>query len=179
MLNQGKKFLFAATLSLACAGAVFASGYDDCQKAIRDQVHQNNSKVEKVVFHSDSESNENKSRSETVYKGEGEFQRHTGKWEKFAWECSFNTQRDVVNSAHYSVQTYPDAGSPVPALKDLVGARGGQAEGDLKRRGYHWKKSDGAYSYWVEDSTNYCVTIRTDDGRYKSIVYAMEIDCKK
>lgn len=66
----------------------------------------------------------------------------------------------------------PTAGTTVSRLRDLVGARAGQAENAIKQRGYRYVKTDdGGYSYWLEGRTNYCVTIRTDEGRYQSIVY--------
>jgi len=73
------------------------------------------------------------------------------------------------------------AQEPVDALSDLVGAKGGQAEGEVKSRGYTWvntDKSAGVYSYWTEDSTGKCVTIHVEDGRYQSIVYAPKSDCE-
>lgn len=70
----------------------------------------------------------------------------------------------------------PDAGTTVPQLRDLVGARAGQAENAIRQRGYRFIKTDppsgdAVYSYWLESRTNYCVTIRTEQGRYQSIVY--------
>jgi len=73
-------------------------------------------------------------------------------------------------------------GQSVPALSDLVGAKAGQAEGDLQRRGYTYVKAtqqaDSAYSNWRENSTGNCVAIRTTDGRYAAIVYAPKSDCQ-
>ena len=74
------------------------------------------------------------------------------------------------------------AQDPAEGLSDLVGAKAGQAEMGLKQRGYTYvktdKSGDSSYSYWTENSTGKCVTIRTADGRYQSIVYAPEFDCK-
>jgi hypothetical protein len=74
----------------------------------------------------------------------------------------------------------PSAGTPVRRLSDLVGARAGQAEFAVKQRGYRFVKgAGGGYTYWLEGRTNYCVTIRTDRGRYASIVYAGgSFDCQ-
>ncbi|MDF5709326.1 MAG: hypothetical protein PUP90_17080 [Nostoc sp. S4] len=74
----------------------------------------------------------------------------------------------------------PEAGTTVPQLSDLVGARAGQAENTVKQRGYRWVKSDDSgYSYWLEGKTDYCVTIKTDQGRYQSIIYAGgPVDCQ-
>ena len=67
-------------------------------------------------------------------------------------------------------------------LRDLVGQRGGEAEDQLQERGYKLKgssKSGGAvYSNWKEHSTGRCVTVRSVNGLYKSIVYSTDYDCK-
>lgn len=75
----------------------------------------------------------------------------------------------------------PNVGTTVPRLRDLVGARAGQAENAIRQRGYRFVKADeGGYTYWLEGRTNYCVTIRTDEGRYQSIAYTGgSADCKK
>lgn len=74
------------------------------------------------------------------------------------------------------------AGDPVPALQDLVGARGGSAEDALRSRGYTWarteKSGNDSYSYWRENENGQCVVVRTADGRYQSIAYATDFDCK-
>jgi hypothetical protein len=74
-------------------------------------------------------------------------------------------------------------GQSVPELSDLVGARGGQAEGTLQQRGYVFIKAtqqaDSAYSNWKSSKTGNCVAIRTTDGRYAAIVYAPASDCNR
>ena len=71
--------------------------------------------------------------------------------------------------------------TPYP-LRDLVGARAGQAEGEVRARGYRFinssKGADSIYANWEEASTGKCVTIRTFDGRYESIMYVPEFDCR-
>jgi hypothetical protein len=73
------------------------------------------------------------------------------------------------------------AGDTAPDLADLVGARAGQAESDLQRRGYVYTKGstsgDSKYGNWYNQRTGECVTIRTADGRYQSIVQAPPFDC--
>ena len=73
------------------------------------------------------------------------------------------------------------AQEPVPGLQDLIGARGGDGEYQMERRGYTFvrteKSDDSAYSYWQESENGQCVTIRTHDGRYASVVYAPSSDC--
>jgi len=79
------------------------------------------------------------------------------------------------NSGTTATGSAPEVGTSVDRLSDLVGARAGQAENTIKQRGYQFLRAEpsgGAmYSYWREDKTNYCVIIRTADGRYESIVY--------
>lgn len=76
-----------------------------------------------------------------------------------------------------------NAQETVDGLSDLVGARAGQAENMVTQRGYTWvktNKEDGSsYSYWTESGSNRCVVIRTSDGRYQSIVYSPDSDCKE
>jgi hypothetical protein len=70
----------------------------------------------------------------------------------------------------------------VPGLQDLIGARGGDGEYQMEQRGYTWvrtEKSGGdAYSYWRENENGQCVVVRTSDGRYASIAYAPDFDCR-
>jgi len=75
------------------------------------------------------------------------------------------------------------AGMPVPALQDLVGARGSDGEMALRNRGYTWvgtdKSGGDAYSYWRENENGQCVVVRTNNGRYASIAYSTDFDCKQ
>jgi hypothetical protein len=88
------------------------------------------------------------------------------------WDTSANRQNSGNRNGRAAAGRQPEAGTTVPRLSDLVGARAGQAENAVKKRGYRWVKSDDSgYSYWLEGKTNYCVTIQTDQGRYQSIVY--------
>lgn len=68
-------------------------------------------------------------------------------------------------------------------LEDLVGARGGQAEGELQRRGYGFirgeKSEDRSYTYWWNEDRRQCVTITTREGRYASIQPTLPPDCRK
>jgi hypothetical protein len=80
---------------------------------------------------------------------------------------------------HHSSGQYGDT----PAnLRDLLGQRGGQAEHQLLQRGYklkgNSKSGDSSYSNWKEHSTGRCVTVRTVNGQYESIVYAPEYVCQ-
>lgn len=65
-------------------------------------------------------------------------------------------------------------------LHDLVGAKGSSGEAELEKRGYKYVsgKKSGASSYtnWVKNS--HCVTVRTADGRYTTILDAPMSECK-
>lgn len=71
----------------------------------------------------------------------------------------------------------------VPNLQDLIGVKGRDAEGQMERRGYSWVRTDksdnSAYSYWRDNRSGRCVTVRTTQGRYASIVYTSNFDCKQ
>lgn len=65
-------------------------------------------------------------------------------------------------------------------LSDLVGARAGQSEGELGRRGYQATDrsevvGDGRLTYWRRGDE--CVGILTRDGRYASINQAGRSEC--
>lgn len=68
-------------------------------------------------------------------------------------------------------------------LADMVGARAGQAEGELQRRGYRnvrgEKGDDRSYTYWWNADRRQCATIATMNGRYDSITATPAPDCGK
>lgn len=70
-----------------------------------------------------------------------------------------------------------------PALEDLVGAKAGQAQGDLESRGYTHKNTvtwdGGKTAYYVENKTGYCVEVGTVEGRFSTIVYNSSDRCAK
>jgi hypothetical protein len=71
-------------------------------------------------------------------------------------------------------------GSGAAALQDLLGARASSGEMQMENRGYEYvkgEKSGGmAFSNWVKGS--HCVTIRTENGHYTSIVDVTMLDCE-
>ena len=74
----------------------------------------------------------------------------------------------------------PAAAQTPGRLSDLVGARAGQAEGELGRRGYQVTDrsevvGDGRLTYWRRGDE--CVAIMTRDGRYQSINQAGRSEC--
>lgn len=66
-------------------------------------------------------------------------------------------------------------------LEDLIGARAGQAEAEVQRRGYSnvrgEKGDDRSYTYWWDADRRQCVTIATMNGRYNSITATNAPDC--
>ena len=68
-------------------------------------------------------------------------------------------------------------------LEDMVGARAGQAEAQVQRRGYASIRAeqgdDRAYSYWWNADRRQCVVIATMQGRYASIQPTTPPDCRK
>jgi hypothetical protein len=65
----------------------------------------------------------------------------------------------------------------------MVGARAGQAEGELQRRGYRYsggqQGDDRSYSNWWNADRRQCVTIATMNGRYNSITPTTGPDCRQ
>lgn len=78
----------------------------------------------------------------------------------------------------------PAAAQDVPYdLRDMVGARAGQAEGELQRRGYVATRTetgdDRKWVNWWNAERRQCVSIATRNGRYDSIVTAPAPDCRQ
>ncbi len=84
----------------------------------------------------------------------------------------------VLTAAVPSVATAQSTG-----IEDMVGARAGQAEAELQRRGYSnvrtEKGDDRSYTYWWNANRRQCVTIATMEGRYNSIQPTTPPDCRK
>jgi hypothetical protein len=97
--------------------------------------------------------------------------------------------RALVLSSSLVIGLIAVATAPQPALaqstglEDLVGARAGQAEGELERRGYRnvggAKGDDRSYTNWWNADRRQCVTIATMDGRYASITQTTAPDCRQ
>jgi hypothetical protein len=68
-------------------------------------------------------------------------------------------------------------------LEDMIGARAGQAESELQRRGYRnvggEKGDDRSYAYWWNDEHHQCVSIATMNGRYQSVTLTSAPDCRQ
>jgi hypothetical protein len=71
-------------------------------------------------------------------------------------------------------------GAGAAGLQDLVGGRASTGESEFEKRGYDFistsKGGDSAYTTWRKGS--HCVTARTVDGHYKSIVDVTMADCE-
>lgn len=65
-------------------------------------------------------------------------------------------------------------------LQDLVGARAAGGESELQSRGYTYVKGSkgggSSYTNWKKGA--HCVTVRTVNGHYKSIVDVTMLDCQ-
>ena len=74
------------------------------------------------------------------------------------------------------------AQDPVSGLQDLVGARGSSGEQALQERGYTYVKGEksgaGSYTYWRQARTGQCIVVRTAEGRYQSLVKALNTSCQ-
>lgn len=94
----------------------------------------------------------------------------------FARSCAATSLSAVLALASVA----PAAAQTPGRLSDLVGARAGQAEGELGRRGYQATDrsevvGDGRMTYWRRGDE--CVAIMTRDGRYQSINQAGRSEC--
>jgi len=71
-------------------------------------------------------------------------------------------------------------GSGASGLQDLVGARASSGESQLESRGYRntlgFKDGHSSYTNWRKGS--HCVSVRTTNGRYESIVDVGTTDCE-
>ena len=85
----------------------------------------------------------------------------------------------VLAAAALLAAALPVAAQTPPDLRDLVGARAGQAEGAVQSRGYAFVRTEeggsAKWSYWRRGDD--CVQITTRDGRYASIDRADRDQC--
>jgi hypothetical protein len=74
------------------------------------------------------------------------------------------------------------AQDPAPGLQDLVGVKGSSGEQALQERGYKFVKGEksgtDSYTYWRQTHTRQCVIVRTANGRYASLVKALDASCQ-
>lgn len=96
----------------------------------------------------------------------------------------FNRNSAVAVALAFGSPLIPSvADAQSTGLEDMVGARAGQAEMELQRRGYTNVRSergdDRAYTYWWNADRRQCVTIATMDGRYNSIQPTLPPDCRQ
>ncbi|MGE5289489.1 MAG: hypothetical protein ACM3ML_20280 [Micromonosporaceae bacterium] len=107
-----------------------------------------------------------------------------GSTEEFKWEGGTKILLTFAGSSGSAPPASGGTSSDTPpALADLVGARASSGEMELNRRGYAWQGTEktgaDAYSYWREKENGQCVVVRTSNGRYASIAYAPDLDCKR
>ena len=102
--------------------------------------------------------------------------------QEYKWDGKKITVTFVSNASAGAAHA-PSHGGTSAGLDDLVGAKAGQAEGELQRRGYEYRSGstsgNSKYSSWYNSATGRCVMIRTEDGRYQSIVDAPMADCER
>lgn len=100
-----------------------------------------------------------------------------GNSQEYKWEGG----KKIIVTFDSGPSAQPVSGGTAADLSDLVGAKAGQAEGELNRRGYQYAKGttsgDTKYGAWFNKSTGRCVMVRTEQGRYRSIVNAPASDC--
>ncbi|PHS42250.1 MAG: hypothetical protein COB07_00485 [Sulfurovum sp.] len=76
-----------------------------------------------------------------------------------------------------------NAPSVTPYVKDLVGAKGRDGEISLEERGFVYVKTEksdtDSYTYWKHSRSGQCITVRTSEGRYASIVNSPAFDCQQ
>lgn len=89
----------------------------------------------------------------------------------------------LIAGALGSIVLANQAAAQSTGLEDMVGARAGQAENELQRRGYRNVRAeqgdDRSYTYWWSADRRQCVTIATMDGRYNSIQPTTPPDCRQ
>jgi hypothetical protein len=75
----------------------------------------------------------------------------------------------------------PAAQAPVPALQDLMGAKGASVETSLTSRGYTYVgRGPGAQAeieYWRAPQANACVGVRYQDNRVQAVVQSPNAEC--
>lgn len=101
---------------------------------------------------------------------------------RFNDESVYVYQNESVPTSMKKSDTPENLYSTVPPnLKDLVGAKAGQAEPELKKRGYTYRNTQtfdgGKSAYYIEEKTGYCVEVGTVEGRFSSIVYNSSDRC--
>lgn len=67
-------------------------------------------------------------------------------------------------------------------VSDLIGSKAAGGETQLENRGYTdagsgTKDDTSSYTYWWNTKSKKCITVRTEDGRYKSIIGTVPQDC--
>ncbi len=94
--------------------------------------------------------------------------------------------KTLLAAAAVSLSALSASGTAVAqdsGLDDMVGARAGQAEGEVQRRGYSnvrgEKGDDRSYTYWWNADRSQCVVIATMNGRFNSITPSTAPDCRQ
>ncbi len=68
-------------------------------------------------------------------------------------------------------------------LQDLIGIRGIDGDNRMEQRGYQRLRTDQSgndyYSYWRDNRSGSCISIRISQGNYASIVSTPDFDCQQ
>ena len=71
----------------------------------------------------------------------------------------------------------------VQHLQDLIGIRGIDGDNRMEQRGYHRVRTDQSgddyYSYFRDNRSGRCISIRISQGNYASIVSTPDFDCRE
>jgi hypothetical protein len=193
------------TLALATPGAAFAYGTDDairdCENRIRSEYGISDLRDATAVQLSDSEKHftvegkakvdgkkhhwtcEVKNRHVTRAEYDGPKPEEMSTAAKLAVGAAAAVAAGVAISEankHGGESHSSSGGSGAAGLQDLVGARASSGEAELESRGYTYAKGEkgggSSYTNWRKGS--HCVTVRTVDGHYKSIVDVTMLDCE-
>ncbi|MEJ2400934.1 MAG: hypothetical protein P8Y52_06010 [Xanthomonadales bacterium] len=109
---------------------------------------------------------------------------HKYQWEHRNITVTFNESLHG-GSGHQQGHSSSQANGETPRnLEDLVGERASWASQELEKRGYEFANSDAggpgsSFTNWWERSSGRCISVKTTDGRYETIRYAMEATCSR
>ena len=192
------------TLTLALPGVALAYGdkdaIRDCESRIRSEYHVSDFRDAQSERLNDSEHHykvhgmakvdgdkhpwtcEVKNRHVTSAEYSGPKPKGMGTAEKLAIGAAAVAAAVAINEAgkHGGEGHSGSGASGAAGLQDLVGARGSSGESQLESRGYTYvsgsKGGDSSYTNWRKGS--HCVTVRTTNGHYDSIVDVGMADCE-
>jgi len=94
-----------------------------------------------------------------------------------------NSRKMIASGIALAMAITPALARNASQMSDLVGARAGQAEGQVESRGFTYvdghNGSNYVHTYWWHARDKNCIEIKTADGRYQSIADAPNSDCNQ